>query len=124
LQVFISFASEQREATELVAVALRERGYNVFFSQDTLPATAAQVDKLLKQTRRRDVALIALAGAATGALSYLLFTYWRNVLLIPFVIPVGDFAGRGVSALPGLLFGALVGSPTGGAEFETRCISP
>ena len=191
MQVFISFASEQREAAELTAVALRERGYKVFFSQDTLPAahsfdvriekavkssdlfvflvspesvtkgkytltelafardrwsnpsghvlpvmvaptemgkipvylrsvsifqpegnfaadTAAQVDKLLKQTRRRDVLLIALAGAATGVLSYLVLTYWPNALRIPFVILVGKLEGSGVSAVPGLLFGALI----------------
>ena len=191
MQVFISFASEQKESAELIAVALRERGYKVFFSKDTLPAaqsydlriekavkssdlfvflvspesvtkgkytltelsfardqwsnpsghilpvmiapteigkipvylravsilepegnvaadTAAQVDKILKQTRRRDVALVAAGGAATGVLSYLVVLYWPNALRIPFVIFIGIYDGSGVSALPGLLFGALV----------------
>jgi hypothetical protein len=55
------------------------------------------------------VLLIALAGAATGVLSYLVLMYWPEALRIPFVIAVGNFGGRGgVSAVPGLLFGALV----------------
>jgi hypothetical protein len=191
LQVFISFASEQKESAELIAVALRERGYKVFFSKDTLPAaqsydvriekavkssdlfvflvspesvtkgkytltelsfardqwsnpsghilpvmiaateigkipvylravsifepegnvaadTAAQVDKILKQTPRRDVALVAAGGAATGVLSYLVVLYWPNALRIPFVIMIGKYNDTGVTAVPGLLFGALV----------------
>ena len=191
MQVFISFASEQKESAELIAVALRERGYKVFFSKDTLPAaqsydlriekavkssdlfvflvspesvtkgkytltelsfardqwsnpsghilpvmiapteigkipgylravsifepegnvaadTAAQVDKILKQTRRRDVALVAAGGAATGVLSYLVVLYWPNALRIPFVILIGKYNDTGVTAVPGLVFGALV----------------
>jgi hypothetical protein len=37
LRIFISFASEQREPAELIAIALRGRGHQVFFSRDTLP---------------------------------------------------------------------------------------
>ncbi len=36
-QVFVSFASEQREIAEPFAFALRNRGYSVFFSHDDLP---------------------------------------------------------------------------------------
>jgi hypothetical protein len=191
LQIFISFASEQREAAELIAVAVRERGYKVFFSRDTLPAaesfdvrigqavkssdlfvfllspesvtkgkytltelsfareqwdspdghvlpvmvapteigkipvylrsvsilepegnlaadTAAQVDKILKKRGRNDVLHFALAGAVSGALSYVVMLYWPNALRIPFVFPSDELESSGVTAVPGLVFGALV----------------
>jgi hypothetical protein len=191
LQIFISFASEQREAAELIAVAVRERGCKVFFSRDTLPAaesfdvrieqavkssdlfvfllspesvtkgkytltelsfareqwdspdghvlpvmvvpteigkipvylrsvsifepegnlaadTAAQVDKILKKRGRGDVLHFALAGAVSGGLSYVAALHWPNVLRIPFVFPSDDIGSGGVSAVPGLVFGAVV----------------
>ena len=192
MQIFISFASEQREAAELIAVAVRERGYKVFFSRDTLPAaesfdvrieqavkssdlfvfllspesvtkgkytltelsfareqwdspdgrvlpvmvvpteigkipvylrsvsifepeghlaadTAAQVDRILKKRGGRgDVLHFALAGAASGVLSYVVMMYWPNALRIPFAFPSDELESGGVSALPGLVFGALV----------------
>ena len=37
MRVFVSFASEQTEEAEAIALALRNRGYAVFFSQDDLP---------------------------------------------------------------------------------------
>ena len=41
MNIFLSFASEQKDDAELIAVSLRERGYTVFFSKDTLPAAQA-----------------------------------------------------------------------------------
>ena len=53
MQVFISFASEQKELAELVAVTLRVRGYAVFFSKDTLPAAESfdvRIEKAVKSS--------------------------------------------------------------------------
>jgi hypothetical protein len=55
LQVFISFASEQKESAELIAVALRERGYKVFFSKDTLPAAQSYDVRIEKAVKSSDL---------------------------------------------------------------------
>jgi hypothetical protein len=95
--------------TEIGKIPVYLRAVSILEPEGNVAAdTAAQVDKILKQTRRRDVALVAAGGAATGVLSYLVVLYWPNALRIPFVIFIGIYDGSGVSALPGLLFGALV----------------
>jgi hypothetical protein len=191
VQIFISFASEQKETAELIAVVLRERGYKVFFSKDTLPAaesfdvrieravkssnlfiflispesvtkgkytltelafarekwsspgghvlpvmiaptpmntipvylrsvslfepegnvatdTAVQADKILKKANRRDVVSVAIAGAVTGVITYLVLVHLPTLLQFPFLISLGKDGPTGVSVLPGVLFGAII----------------
>src|SRR5947209_1399556 len=53
MKIFLSFASEQTALAEPVALSLRDRGYQVFFSHDDLPPAAsfdAQVERAIRDS--------------------------------------------------------------------------
>jgi hypothetical protein len=63
-QIFLSYASERRDAAEPIALALRSRGYDVFFDRDDLPAGDTYHDQIAAAVERADIMVFALSPEA------------------------------------------------------------
>jgi tetratricopeptide (TPR) repeat protein len=68
MKVFVSYASEDLEAADAIAVALRNSGHQVFLDRDSLPAAKEYHEKIRDQIKQSDlfVFLISPASLAEG----------------------------------------------------------
>jgi hypothetical protein len=64
MQIFLSFASEQRELAEPILLALRDRGHKVFFSHDDLPAGASFDARIQKAVQGSDLMVFLVSPEA------------------------------------------------------------
>jgi hypothetical protein len=55
MQIFLSYAREQRAIAEPIAFALRARGHEVFLDRDTLPAGRSFEESIEKAIRQSDL---------------------------------------------------------------------
>jgi hypothetical protein len=84
VNIFLSFASEQKDDAELIAMALRERGYAVFFSKDTLPKAETFDLRIEKAVTEADLFIFLISPAAITKGKYTLteLSYarqkWKN----------------------------------------------
>jgi hypothetical protein len=116
MQIFISFASEQRETAELVAVVLRERGYQVFFSRDTLPAAESFDVRIEKAVKSSDlfIFLVSPESVTKGKYTLTELSFAREKWSSPsgHVLPV-MIAPTPISAIPVYLRSVSIFEPEG-----------
>jgi len=72
VNIFLSFASEQRDDAELIAVALRDRGHTVFFSKDSLPAAESFDLRIEKAVAAADLVIFLLSPQSIARGKYTL----------------------------------------------------
>ena len=122
MQVFISFASEQRESAELIAVALRERGYKVFFSKDTLPAAQSYDLRIEKAVKSSDlfVFLISPESVTKGKYTLTELSFARDQWTSPsgHVLPV-MIAPTEIGKIPVYLRAVSIFEPEGNVAADT-----
>jgi hypothetical protein len=122
LQVFISFASEQKESAELIAVALRERGYKVFFSKDTLPAAQSYDVLIEKAVKSSDlfVFLISPESVTKGKYTLTELSFARDKWTSPsgHILPV-MIVPTEMGKIPAYLRSVSIFEPEGNAAAGT-----
>src|ERR1041384_511311 len=66
MRIFLSFASEQQAEAEPILLALRDRGYDVFFSHDDLPRGSSFDLRIKKAIEASDLLIFLVSpGAVT-----------------------------------------------------------
>ena len=98
MQIFISYASEQKAIADMIALALRERGHSVFFDRDDLPpgdGFSACIEENIKDSDLM-VFLISPESVQPGRFTLtelnLARKYWRSAKrkLLPVMIAPTD----------------------------------
>lgn len=64
MSIFISYASENREVAELVAFAMRARGYDVFLDKDDLPIGGSFEEKIQKAIYSADLFIFLISPSS------------------------------------------------------------
>ena len=122
MQVFISFASEQKESAELIAVALRERGYKVFFSKDTLPAAQSYDLRIEKAVKSSDlfVFLVSPESVTKGKYTLTELSFARDQWSNPsgHILPV-MIAPTEIGKIPVYLRAVSIFEPEGNVAADT-----
>jgi len=72
MRVFISYASEQNEIAEAVAIGLRQSGHRVFFDRDTLPSGEEYDIKIQKEIEGSDLFIFLISPTSVEAGRYTL----------------------------------------------------
>jgi formylglycine-generating enzyme required for sulfatase activity len=72
MRIFLSHASEDRQAAELIALALREQGLQVFFDRTDLPPGESFDARIRQAVQRADLLIFLLSPYAIDAGSYTL----------------------------------------------------
>jgi len=122
VQIFVSFASEQREIAELIAVALRERSYKVFFSRDTLPTAESFDLRIERAVKASDlfVFLISPESVTRGKYTLTELSFARENWSSPsgHVLPV-MIAPTEIGKIPPFLRSVSIFEPEGNVAAET-----
>jgi hypothetical protein len=122
VRVFISYANEQRELADGLAVALRKEGDSVFFDRDALIAGAEFHNKIEKEINRSDlfVFLISSESLADGtyALTELKFARQRWPNPAGHVLPVSASPLPAGTKLPSYLEVVTILRPEGNLVAE------
>src|ERR1041384_7348944 len=64
MRIFLSFASEQQAEAEPILLALRDRGYDVFFSHDDLPRGSSFDLRIKKAIEASDLLIFLVSPEA------------------------------------------------------------
>jgi hypothetical protein len=72
MQIFLSYASEQRSAAEPLALALRARGHEVFFDKDDLPPGKSYGAQIEAGIRQSDLAIFLISPESVSPGRYTL----------------------------------------------------
>lgn len=72
MKIFLTFASEQKDDAELIAMALRDRGYTVFFSKDTLPVAETFDLQIERAVAAADLVIFLLSPQSVARGKYTL----------------------------------------------------
>ena len=72
MRIFLSHASEDRQAAESIALALREQGIQVFFDRTDLPPGESFDARIRQAVQRADLLIFLLSPYAIDAGSYTL----------------------------------------------------
>jgi hypothetical protein len=122
VRIFLSFASEQKETAELIAGALRGRGYTVFFSKDTLPAAESYDVRIQQAVRMSDLFIFLVSPEAVAKGKYTLteLSFAREKWLSPssHVLPV-MIAPTPIGSIPPFLRSVSIFEPEGNVAADT-----
>lgn len=70
MQIFLSYASEDRQAAEQIKLALVGAGYNVFFDKDSLPPVGDYNSRIRKAVKRSDLFVFLISSNSVASGSY------------------------------------------------------
>jgi hypothetical protein len=122
VRIFLSFASEQKDTAELIAGALRGRGYTVFFSKDTLPAAESYDVRIQQAVRWSDLFIFLVSPEAVAKGKYTLteLSFAREKWPNPsgHVLPV-VVAPTPIDAVPPFLRSVSLFEPEGNVAADT-----
>jgi TIR domain len=122
VNIFLSFASEQKDDAELIAVSLRDRGHTVFFSRDTLPAAESFDLRIEKAIAAADLVIFLLSPQSIARGKYTLTELgfvkqkWKNPS--GHVLPV-MVADTPIETIPSYLRAVGILEPEGNIAAET-----
>jgi hypothetical protein len=122
MQIFLSYASEQRDAAEPIAFALRARGHDVFLDRDDLAGGAEYYERIESEIRASDLMVFLVSPQSVTPGRYTLTEleiarqHWRspNRRLLPVKIAPTDMA-----AIPAYVRAVSILEPKGSAPAET-----
>jgi hypothetical protein len=122
MNIFLTFASEQKDDADLIALALRERGHTVFFSEDTLPAAESFNLRIEKAVAATDllIFLVSPQSVARGKYTLTELSYARQKWKNPsgHVLPV-MIVKTPIETIPSYLRGVGILEPEGNIAAET-----
>jgi hypothetical protein len=122
VNIFLSFASEQNDDAELIAVSLRDRGHTVFFSKDTLPAAQSFDLRIEKAVAAADLVIFLLSPQSVARGKYTLTELafvkqkWKNPS--GHVLPVMVVKTQ-IETIPSYLRAVGILEPEGSVAAET-----
>ena len=121
MRIFVSYASERRNAAEEIALALRERGHRVFFDRASLVAGDGYDARIEREIRGSDLFVFLVSPEALQAGSYCLTELHHAEARWPHpagrVLPV-LIAPVGFDLIPPYLRAVTVYQPRGKAAAE------
>jgi len=121
MDIFLSYASEQRASAEEIALALREEGHTVFFDRTELPEGEAYNARIREAIRKSDLLIFLLAPQAVSqgryTLTELKFAEEQWPSPSGHVLPV-MVAPTDLSLLPPYLRAVVVLRPAGNVPAE------
>jgi hypothetical protein len=123
MRIFLSFASEQKALADAVALALRESGNTIFFSQDDLPPGDSFDVRIQKAIEQSDLMVFLISPEAITKGRYTLteLAFARDRWPTPRgrVLPV-IAAPTPVGVIPPYLKAVTILAPEGNIAAETR----
>jgi hypothetical protein len=122
VRIFVSFASEQEQLAEPVALALRRRGHAVFFSHDDLPPASNFDQRIEKAIEHSDVLVFLISPESVSRGRYTLteLEFARRKWPDPtnHVLPV-MLVETALEKVPNYLKGVTILEPAGNTAAET-----
>ena len=127
MRIFVSYASERRNAAEEIALALRERGHRVFFDRASLVAGDGYDARIEREIRGSDLFVFLVSPEALQAGSYCLTELHHAEARWPH--PAGRvlpalIAPVGFDLIPPYLRAVTVYQPRGKAAAEVDRLRP
>lgn len=121
MQIFLSYASEDRQAAEQIQLALVGAQFGVFFDKESLPPGGDYHDRIRKAVQRSDlfVFLISSSSVVNGSYALTELGYAREKWPHPKakVIPV-NLSGVPLKSVPSYLTAVTILEPEGNAAAE------
>lgn len=121
MQIFLSYASEDRQVAEQIQLALVGAGHDVFFDIESLPPGGDYHDRIRKAVKRSDlfVFLISSNSVAHGSYALTELGYARERWSHPKanVIPV-NLSGVPIESIPNYLTAVTILEPEGNSAAE------
>lgn len=125
MRVFVSYASDDHDLVEPIVVALRGRGFKVFFDKDDLPPGETYDQQISAAIRRSDLIVFMISPASLAAGRYTLtelkFARERfpspRQRVLPVMLQPTDF-----DQIPAYLKGVTVLQATGNLSAETGAV--
>ena len=121
MEIFLSYAGENRDVADSIALGLREEGHNVFFDRDSLPVGSSYDDKIRNALNESDLLIFLISPDSVDAGSYTLTELkfarqrWKKVSghVLPVMIETTPY-----SDIPAYLRSVTVLEPSGNAVAE------